>query len=564
MPRINCIPSLDAYSRISHQKISRASIGLLGAFLFRTCNGRGWDGKLAALKTLQLYLTRQVLLTLLMTVAVFAFVLLLGNVLKEIIALLVNRQATLGVVVKAIGLLIPFVLVFALPMGMLTATLLTFGRFSADQELTAARANGVSLLALVWPVLLLSVALSGLCAWINLDFSQQCRVAYKNLLFNLGQRQPLAFLPEGRFTEMPGKSGATNYIVYVGKKNGVQVSDIMMSAITKTQTQTQVVLFVRALTGTLELNNSNTTMSLFLTNVWTANYHTLSPLFFQEDFIRVNEFVANLREHTNVLSQFLWDRFGIAARESLADTNASPASFLPILVTELNKILAGPSIYSEERFQKVALADETQQLLKKPPTNDNNQLNRLLLEDAYPLDIQKSLKDEWQTQTFEESPPVLFNLPSPNLSGSSVGYSDWTFRQLLAEKKRLESLPFQHSSPTKLTAEQMHQEIEQTRGLRSNMLQPITVQLHRQVAFSFACIGFTLVGIPLGIRTQRRETSVGIGIAILLVSVYYSFIIVGQTLQTSSDWAPLIVWMPNFLFEGAGAAMLWRANRGGW
>jgi hypothetical protein len=57
------------------------------------------------LKTLHKYLTGQVLATMLLTVAVFSFVMLLLNVLREVLPLLFGGHISLWLVLKAIGLL---------------------------------------------------------------------------------------------------------------------------------------------------------------------------------------------------------------------------------------------------------------------------------------------------------------------------------------------------------------------------------------------------------------------------------------------------------------------------
>lgn len=70
------------------------------------------------------------------------------------------KGAPLGLVIQLALLYLPQIAVRTLPMGMLLATLLGFGRLSSDWEITAARAAGVSLRRMMAPVFWLSVLVS--------------------------------------------------------------------------------------------------------------------------------------------------------------------------------------------------------------------------------------------------------------------------------------------------------------------------------------------------------------------------------------------------------------------
>lgn len=387
------------------------------------------------MKTLHIYLLRQVIASLLMTVIVFTFVLLLGNLLKEILGLLVNGQASLGTVFQAIALLVPFVWVFALPMGMLTATLLVFGRFSADQELTAARAGGISLLSLASPILVLSLLLCGLSAWVNMDLGPNSREKYKDLLFKFTSDISAAQLPEGRYIrDFPG------YMFYVGKNRNGALEDIMVYKLG---------------------NSSNSPSAIF-----------------------------------------------------------APRGKLVVDVTNLVVVV---------------------QLFNA---------NGVWFEGDHGMPISGDLTlDEFKLPGFEKN--------------RKVSLRDMSFNELRAELRKLEqglSQPLELVKADDPKAEQKRAAIkEQVRDLTC----PARVQLHRQLAFSFACFGFTLIGIPLGIRVHRRETNVGFAIAIVLVLIYYAGIMLGLALDKRPEFLPhLILWVPNFLFQVVGAVLLWRANRG--
>jgi hypothetical protein len=164
-----------------------------------------------------------------------------------------------------------------------------------------------------------------------------------------------------------------------------------------------------------------------------------------------------------------------------------------------------------------------------------NRSVRLILRDAWSVTTGVAATEGERQPVFFGEVPIEITLPERPAKEPSL--NDLTFLKLWQKRREMK--------------------------MEGMLTTPVDVQLHRQVSFSFACIAFTLIGIPLGIRAHRRETGVGILIALVLVAFYYSFLILGQSLDTKEQFKPyLIVWLPNLLFQVAGMALLRRVNRG--
>lgn len=87
-------------------------------------------------------------------------------------------------------------------------------------------------------------------------------------------------------------------------------------------------------------------------------------------------------------------------------------------------------------------------------------------------------------------------------------------------------------------------------------------ELHKRYSFSLACFTFALVGIPLGVTAQRRETSSGFALSLATATVYLVFIILADTLNDKPAAMPhVIMWIPNVLFLGMGGWLFYRLSR---
>ena len=90
----------------------------------------------------------------------------------------------------------------------------------------------------------------------------------------------------------------------------------------------------------------------------------------------------------------------------------------------------------------------------------------------------------------------------------------------------------------------------------------IRTEISMRMSFSMACITLGLIGVPLGITAQRRETSIGFAISLIVVIVYFLLMTVAEMMRENGDLHPyILVWLPNLFFIWLGVTMFRRLSR---
>jgi lipopolysaccharide export system permease protein len=176
--------------------------------------------------TIDRYVAREVIAPFAVGVGLLTFALVTGRLLK-LTEMVVNHGVTVGEVMRLIAYIMPAFLELTFPMAVLLGVLMGFGRMSGDQEMTAARACGISLYRLAIPVMGVAILVYALSSYFAFSLRPWSNTKLREKLYELSQTRTSAGLKEKIFnSNFPG------LIVYIdGTSNtdssfkGVMISD---------------------------------------------------------------------------------------------------------------------------------------------------------------------------------------------------------------------------------------------------------------------------------------------------------------------------------------------------
>ena len=133
---------------------------------------------------IQKYIAREIVVNFILSLTLFTFIVLLSRLLK-LTDLVIGSGASIGSVAELFLAMIPSFMLITMPLSLLLAVLLTFARLSADSEVVAMKACGISVYKMARPVMILALLVCGATAYLSTYAEPTGRRTMRSIAINV-------------------------------------------------------------------------------------------------------------------------------------------------------------------------------------------------------------------------------------------------------------------------------------------------------------------------------------------------------------------------------------------
>ena len=497
------------------------------------------------MKLLSRYVLREHVPPFVFALAALTGLMLLNQVARQF-GQLVGKGLPWTVILKVFALSVPFIVAMTLPMAVLVAVLYAFVRLGADNEITALRASGVNLIALVRPVLLASCGLA-VVAFLFIDqILPPANHQLKALLIDIARKKPTFELKEQMVNEVIPQQ----YYLRAGRID--QADDRLKDVVIYDLTSDQRRRTVYADSGYMRFNADRTDLFLTLYDGYVHDYDRTQPdqfrqIFFHTDLIR-KQGISNTLEQTG-------EDVGKGDRE--------------MSECEMRHALDGylVSLAELQRERAWTFGNDIRELLGVPPlrpvedTATTRARRPVLLASLYCRALAAVARLITPAAAKAQAPPFRQRLGAVDSLHRLVGAAP--------------RAPVGPPGAVDSAGGTLHLQVLSLATRRVGLEEEAAtyeIEMHKKFAIAAACLVFVLIGAPVALRFPRGGVGLVIGSSVLIFGFYYVGLIGGETLAdeliVSPFWA---MWGANLVMTAIGVVLFLRVNRqrvaargGGW
>jgi lipopolysaccharide export system permease protein len=560
-------------------------------------------------KIIHRYVLREHLAPLTFSLSALTWLLLINYIAKHF-GDLVGKGLPSSVIGQFFVLSVPFTVAMTLPMSVLVATLYAFSRLAAENEITALKANGVSMVRLLVPVLLAAGLFSvGMVAF-NDSVLPRANHRLRTLQGDIARKKPTFALREQILNEVSPQRiflRANHINPTSGQLREVTIYDLSDPLRRRT---------IVADSGDMAFaaNGDDLLLTLrhgYMFSVLEQDPMQLERLRFGTDFIRVagvaNQFdltsadsyksdrEMSICELQNEVSRSEHDRdaaqanlrgaLDAALKSALTglpatlpmSAAASPPSFPGTPAPRSTHLSLGRVYCDAMRAIRRVRVPAHLALVRNASAAERGRGSRTTratqgtasgAQDTTRRDSTKVRSDTAGVVARPDSAPAV----SQSASAAGVPRSDSALAvpppqsvpqpQAVVQAPEVMPVP---SEPPGGSAYVLAAAIETSRARMigsAREANQYAVEVHKKIAISVACLVFVLVGAPIALRFPRGGVGLVIGVSLVVFALYYVGLIAGESLSDKDLLTPFwAMWSANILLTGVGVLLLARMGR---